>query len=657
MNFTSFKTELEALSFGKKSNDAILIYAQDFDELKSNGSQLVNTLKNKLKVDPSFNVLKLHLDQYKICFQKYQNFKDHAVPKLLEAIHINLANGSVQKLSYSKSLNPTILLQKELTLSPKNSLFKDFSQFTESLLSHKINIALDHIKHQKVWDLIVSVANIKIDQHEITLLPEPQHTKPTGTRQINYQHRDAILNYGFSKSLLCLFENSLIQDKITIMDYHCGNEYDLQGLQILGLKSYGWDPKTKPKGSRKKADIVHLGDTLSNIEDPILRSKTLQTAYKYCKSIFVVSCDVQSTSSASRLQAYGDGVITQDSNFKKFYTQNDFKQFIEDTLGTCYVIAAGIGIFYVLKNKEMHQDILKKACIRSISNFSHDFSKINYSQDLKDLLTLTNQLGRPPLVSEFSKLEETIKEVGSAEQVQRIYKAEVGELSFDKAYDIKRKDLLVYLAVANFNQRLPKDEIDESIINDIEYFLDEYDVAHQQALSLLYSVADPQVISTLCTQSEIGFKDEKSLYVRMDQHDQLHPVLRIYVGCCERLLGNISDFDLIKIHKESSKLSLMKYSDFYNDLLPKLELRVKVNLAYQKVKVFDYAEIKHPQLLFHKVRFFDERWESFDLLKKHSDKLTELDICIEDHGPNFTDFQETLKVHGYENESEFNSSI
>ncbi|MCJ8345295.1 DNA phosphorothioation-associated putative methyltransferase [bacterium] len=654
MNFTSFKNELENLKFGKKSDTYLLVGREDFENEKLNSSKLVLTLINKLKIENDFEVLKLHFDQYKICFLKYENFANHAVPKLLEAIHINLATGNIQKLDYNKSNNPAILLEKESILKEKVA---KYIQFSDQIKALDLKVSLDEIHYENSWQLLLSTYQLEIDQHKVIVITKENKASLSSTRIKNYECKEEISNFGFSESIICLIENSLISKDLSFFDYGCGLGHDVKGLQILGYDAFGWDPKTKKEGKRKKADIVHLGNVLSDIEDPIARSKALQTAYKYSKSIFIVSCDLASSSGTSQLQAYGDGVITKENNFKKFFEQGELRQYIEDNLGSVEAIAAGPGIFYIFKEKSLHQAILKRSCIRSIDSFQHDFSKIHYSDLIKEYLSLTLKLGRAPVESEFAKIDEVKKEVGSIDQIKRIFKSEIGENMYDKIFDIKRKDLLVYLAVSNFNQRLAKEFIQESIYHDIEAFLEEYETGYQQALSLLYSVADPQVITTLCNQSDIGFKDEKSLYIRMDQHDQLHPVLRIYIGCCERLIGDISKFDLIKVHKESSKLSLMKYTDFYEEMIPKLELRVKINLAYQNIKVFDYSDHKHSQVLYHKVRFFDERWESFEALKKHSDKLTELDITIEDHGPNLTDFQEILKVHGYQDEKEFNSEF
>jgi len=98
---------------------------------------------------------------------------------------------------------------------------------------------------------------------------------------------------------------------------------------------------------------------------------------------------------------------------------------------------------------------------------------------------------------------------------------------------------------------------------------------------------------------------------------KLHPILRIYVGCAEMLFGDIHSVDMIKIHKQSGKVSLMKYDGFKGKALPELHERIKVNLRQQEVDVFDHHSTVKQQILFCKERFVSmnyqgrEKWEAF----------------------------------------------
>jgi hypothetical protein len=62
----------------------------------------------------------------------------------------------------------------------------------------------------------------------------------------------------------------------------------------------------------------------------------------------------------------------------------------------------------------------------------------------------------------------------------------------------------------------------------------------------------------------------------------------MYIGCAGVLYGDLHDAHVIKIHKRSRKMSLLKYDDFEKNPLPELVERVKINLRKQTIEVFDH---------------------------------------------------------------------
>ena len=79
-----------------------------------------------------------------------------------------------------------------------------------------------------------------------------------------------------------------------------------------------------------------------------------------------------------------------------------------------------------------------------------------------------------------------------------------------------------------------------------------------------------------------------------------------------QLWGDIDDYDLIKIHIISGKLSLMKYDDFENVGLPKLRERVKINMIALRVDIFEYGEEFPQQYLFSKSKFINEDFKYYE---------------------------------------------
>jgi hypothetical protein len=83
----------------------------------------------------------------------------------------------------------------------------------------------------------------------------------------------------------------------------------------------------------------------------------------------------------------------------------------------------------------------------------------------------------------------------------------------------------------------------------------------------------------------------------------LPPILRVYIGCATFVFGDVTSADLLKIHAESGKLSLMKYDDFEESPLPRLLERIKISLVNQHFEYYKYGDTYTPPYLYRKARF------------------------------------------------------
>jgi DNA phosphorothioation-associated putative methyltransferase len=110
----------------------------------------------------------------------------------------------------------------------------------------------------------------------------------------------------------------------------------------------------------------------------------------------------------------------------------------------------------------------------------------------------------------------------------------------------------------------------------------------------------------------------------------LPAVLRLYVGCATQLYGDVDKADLVKIHIQSGKVSLMRYDDFVNKPLPQLLERIKIKLREQQIDFFDYTTQPKIQLLYLKTRFippdfpFYNEQQTFD---QQLQSLTQFDFA------------------------------
>jgi hypothetical protein len=77
--------------------------------------------------------------------------------------------------------------------------------------------------------------------------------------------------------------------------------------------------------------------------------------------------------------------------------------------------------------------------------------------------------------------------------------------------------------------------------------------------------------------------------------------LAVNFSTCNTRIGDVTQADIIKVHKDSGKATFLVYDDFEGKPLPELRQRSKVNLRNRWVQVFDHSA--DGQLLYFKERF------------------------------------------------------
>ena len=124
-------------------------------------------------------------------------------------------------------------------------------------------------------------------------------------------------------------------------------------------------------------------------------------------------------------------------------------------------------------------------------------------------------------------------------------------------------------------------------------------MALTEAKELLFSIADTEIIKQACwaiakkVKGRLVYEDQlpHSLIFEKAYLNDLPAVLRIYVGSALQLYGDIDDFDDIKIHISSAKLTLLGYYETDKPSKP-LYTRVKIDLLRHSVKLFKHSYIQ-----------------------------------------------------------------
>lgn len=234
------------------------------------------------------------------------------------------------------------------------------------------------------------------------------------------------------------------------------------------------------------------------------------------------------------------------------------------------------------------------------------------------------QLGRLPEPEEFTRTGELREKVGSPKQALRLFLHKGGGEEVKRAAENRRRDLSVYVALANLRKRVPFGHLSLSLRADIRAFHGNYTRALEKGIELLYAAGDTGEIDLACEELKVGWQDEQALYLHRSLLHELPPVLRAYVGCATALFGDVSQADVIKLHKASGKATFLVYDDFEVKALPELRQRIKVNLRTRWVQVFDHSA--EGQLLYFKERFVGPNHPRRMEMQKFNVKLRKLGV-------------------------------
>ena len=631
MDYEAYSKLVSQLPLGKNLGKTLYIHAQSLIDCCDELGGFVEGIRHRLQVGQEFNVLKLFSTEYRISFLSYPDIFKDPHPELRSSVTLNLETGKVRRHDYSHSSNPPILHRKEALLEPNHPLVNEFKALTEDEEAEGLYRDTRIIGFKLNWESLLAAKGLGYSGHKLIRA----QTRPTreDERPVEVQrHKTATTRYKFSRPIQTILEHGLLTEAVSLLDYGCGQGDDVDRLKQMGFAASAWDPVYFPVESKKPADIVNLGFVLNVIEDPAERIEVLHEAYELSKKVLVISALIASSSTAALGRPYKDGILTSRNTFQKYFRQEELERYIEDALDTS-AVAVGPGIFYVFRSPADQQQFLSNRTKRTINwvELSRGIRQVRerrprteradpyeFNRELLDAFWAKMlDLGRIPLKDEFERYDELRKKVGSANKVKNLFVRKFGEETLTKAFELRRNDLQVYLALSNFRKKVPFKHLPSNVRRDITTFLGSYQQAFRESQELLFSAGNPDVITQLCDDNVSGWLDDQALYVHQSLVTELHPVLRIYVGCAGVMYGDLKDVDIIKIHKRSGKISLLKYDDFTAKSLPELHERIKVNLRRQTIEIFDHRSEEKQEVLYFKERYVSadhperEKWEEF----------------------------------------------
>jgi len=171
--------------------------------------------------------------------------------------------------------------------------------------------------------------------------------------------KTAMRRTSLSRPAQRLLEDGLLREDRTFFDYGCGHGGDVRLLSAMGFVSSGWDPEHAPGRELKAAEIVNLGYVLNVIQSPDDRRFALREAWRLTKGVLAVSVRLTWDRHQVAGLKQGDGIVTSAGTFQKYFEPDEFRVFVESTLGQDAVTAAP-GMVYVFRSAEMAQQLVAR---------------------------------------------------------------------------------------------------------------------------------------------------------------------------------------------------------------------------------------------------------------------------------------------------------
>lgn len=630
------------------------------DQLSDLEPDVLTSIKQALRLTPIQDWKEFDLVRYtktldEFSFLKYSCFYEDAFPKLLKSYKVIPSRQAVNYRDYSTSPNPPILHRKELfNVFPEEYLnqwtaltnvLEDIGAFDEPL---KIGFQKQWIDtlHSKGFYVeghqLVPLANNNLNSVPSCLVPH----KLSGVQR----HLTALTRYSLSAPVQQLIRCGLLSKDSSFFDYGCGRGDDLRALLDNGYQANGWDPHYASDRPVHEADVVNIGFVLNVIEDPLERSIALKRALKLTKKVLAIGVMIANENNVTGIP-YADGVLTSRQTFQKYFSQQEFVEYLHSQTNlTPFPVAPGI--CFLFKDEELEQQfLLSKQTARSLIAEGFHYRREQRLRErvprvkalklsmfdanrelLDDLWEQTLVLGREPLPEEINNLSQVIEALGTVKKALRLNRNNQNLAEFKLASKQRFEDITVYFAMEKFRQQKTYKDQPARLKVDIRHFFGSLRSAQEAGFELLRSVPDVKALWDSAKRgSEFGFgffDESKDHYFILSEKLSLQPpIVRAFVGCAEALYGDAATTSLIKVHIRSSKVTFLTYDDFYGKPIPLLVQRVKVNLKTLRMDVFTYEEPFTPTPLLNKSMFLSEGDSGFVEQSSFDERLREEGLC------------------------------
>jgi DNA phosphorothioation-associated putative methyltransferase len=617
------------------------------DSLSGEHQEAITAARGQL--DPlegtAANVAKVNLRTGLVSLLLYPEFEDDPFPEL--ASSWTFRDGPSRPphhRRYDGTLNPPLLHRKELLVGadhPQRSAWAAVTRTAEELGlfddTHTIGFRLN-------WRKTIASKGFMLQGSDF--VPLGNDTTSPSDESADYEqsgvrrHLTALVRTGISAPVQMLMRHGFLAPGRTFFDYGCGRGGDVESLAVAGIDAAGWDPHFASENPRRAADVVNLGFVVNVIEDPAERIDAIRQAAALSRQVLAIAVMLHPTEVAG--VPFSDGVLTSRQTFQKYFSQGEFKDYLEHVLSRqAHMVAPGIAFVFTDADSEqrftagryrrrgMVERLLGVPRLRRAPAPPREPRvRVPRVSAVERLLEASRpaieaywhaslELGRWPEADEFSALGDSPDDLQiSPSRLRRLVEHHFDLELLSKAAAARSDDLLVLLASQQFVKRPAYKQLEPRLQRDVKAFFGDYGAAQSASVRLLLQTAQPDVLFVACQEAAaagLGYLDgQHSLQLHIDLVEQLPSVLRVYVDCGLRLWDATSEVQLVKIHIGSGKLTLLEFDDFETSPMPMLRRRIKVNLRRLDYDIFEYGSVQYPKtILLNKSRYLHEDQEGY----------------------------------------------
>ncbi|WP_242359872.1 DNA phosphorothioation-associated putative methyltransferase [Anaeromyxobacter sp. SG17] len=413
------------------------------------------------------------------------------------------------------------------------------------------------------------------------------------------RERTALRRVTCSRPVALALGDGLIVPGTRVLDYGCGHGADVRFLAARGVQCTGWDPFFAPQSELSNAQVVNIGYVLNVIENSAERAEALRSAYGLAEDLLVVAVRVDRA--LDHGEPCADGVRTSRGTFQKLYTQDEFKEYIQQTLAARMHVAS-LGIGYVFRSESLEQRYLaNKAFTRRLEYRADLFAEFAAHPVARELVRVATALGRFPGEAEFPELASLQEAFGSPQRLVRLVLSEVDRDAYTGSRVERQNDILVYLAMLRLQgiAAPPFKALPQPIQQDIKAIWGSYRAACTEGNRFLFSLGQPSVVRSACAASAVGKLLPTELYVHRSAEDELPALVRVLIFAARRVVGDV-DYDIVKVSMDGRSVSFLSYPGFDDEGHPALVRSVKVHLPTARYDVRDYSSYANPPILHRK---------------------------------------------------------